>query len=128
MTRENVIRHVIGYKPEFVKDSDVVFEIINQTRLNINYLGMERVFEVFLSEWNPIEIDEDIDEDVAYCFTTKDLMHLFSHFREINVCNDCLGSGYVEVIKECYKPASECCGGCTEKELCECNDLIFPVL
>jgi len=128
MTRENVIRHVVGYKPDFVKDSDVSFEIINHSRLKINWNGMERTFEVFLSEWNPIDLDDEFDEDVAYCFTTKDLMQLFSHFREINVCNDCLGTGYYEQRKECFKSASECCGGCYENVLCDCVDSIFPVL
>lgn len=128
MTREKVIRHVIGYTPEFVKESDVVFEIINQTRLKINWNGMERVFEVFLSEWNPIDLDDDVDEDVAYCFTTRDLMQLFSNFREINVCNDCLGTGYYEEREECYKSASECCGGCYVQISCDCKDLIFTVL
>jgi hypothetical protein len=128
MTREKIIRHVIGYKPEFVKDSEVSFEVINQSRIKINWNGMERTFEVFLSEWNPIDLDDEFDEDVAYCFTTEDLMHLFSHFREVNVCNDCLGTGYYEQREECYKPSSECCGGCYQKVLCDCRDLIFPVL
>jgi hypothetical protein len=128
MTREKVIRHVIGYKPEFVKDSEVSFEVINQSRIKINWNGMERTFEVFLSEWNPIDLDDEFDEDVAYCFTTRHLMTLFSNFREVNVCNDCLGTGYYEEREECYKPSSECCGACYQKVLCDCRDLIFPVL
>ena len=37
-----------------------------------------------------------------------------------DVCEDCNGTGLVEVI-QCGKPASECCGGCTVEVECGCK-------
>jgi RecJ-like exonuclease len=34
-------------------------------------------------------------------------------------CRQCEGSGVVELIKDCIRPVSMCCGGCTEEAECE---------
>jgi RecJ-like exonuclease len=38
------------------------------------------------------------------------------------ICPECKGSGAIEIIGSCNKPASECCGGCVKEETCDaCN-------
>jgi hypothetical protein len=37
-------------------------------------------------------------------------------------CRECQGQGYDDVFVGCMKPASMCCGGCTERVRCgECE-------
>lgn len=37
-------------------------------------------------------------------------------------CEECGGNGEYEEMKYCFKPMSECCGGCTTTTKCEkCN-------
>ena len=37
-------------------------------------------------------------------------------------CKQCEGKGRIEVDKECFQPAWNCCGGCTEVIECpECD-------
>ncbi len=37
-------------------------------------------------------------------------------------CDECYGTGYVDVGPDCWKPASECCGGCYKTIECDvCN-------
>ena len=37
-------------------------------------------------------------------------------------CPKCDGTGFVYIFIDCGRPASECCGGCTEKTECiHCN-------
>ena len=47
-------------------------------------------------------------------------------------CQECEGSGSVTGYEECGKPASECCGGCTEEHSCPtCNgvgEILFDKL
>lgn len=35
------------------------------------------------------------------------------------ICPECKGSGVIEIIGACNKPASECCGGCVKEEDCD---------
>ena len=40
----------------------------------------------------------------------------------MRTCEECDGDGYVEIGPSCWKPASECCGGCYEEVECkQCN-------
>lgn len=34
-------------------------------------------------------------------------------------CEECRGSGEVEILQYCLKPMSDCCGGCYETRECE---------
>ena len=52
--------------------------------------------------------------------TIEDLTQ-FSSFEEGNVCIFCNGDGYIESDQICDKPASMCCGGCTQTFACECE-------
>ena len=37
-------------------------------------------------------------------------------------CDECSGNGEYDVMQYCYKPMSDCCGGCYETVECEnCN-------
>ena len=37
-------------------------------------------------------------------------------------CDNCNGEGEYEEMQYCFKPMSECCGGCTKTVVCEkCN-------
>jgi len=38
--------------------------------------------------------------------------------QEQVICSECYGEGKVEVGPQCFKPASECCGGCYETHTC----------
>ena len=51
-------------------------------------------------------------------------LDLFTDFRNKNICQECMGEGYVDVLT-CFKPASECCGGCYKPEKCDC-ELPYP--
>lgn len=128
MTKKKIIMYTIGYEPEIYKFDDVVFEVLDESSIRINYLGMERDFEVFMQEWFPTEWKDDEEEQLYIPFTTEELMNMFESFKNVNICNDCSGNGYYEELEECYKPASECCGGCYKKDLCDCTDLIFPIV
>jgi len=42
-------------------------------------------------------------------------------YEEIE-CADCSGQGEYDQMQYCFKPMSECCGGCTITVVCEeCN-------
>jgi hypothetical protein len=128
MTREKVIEYTIGYKPEVFHYDEVVFESLNDdVSIRINYLGMERDFYVFMKEWFPLDWKDDEEEDTYEPFTTRQLMQMFEQFDEINICTECYGEGFYEVFQGCSRPASDCCGGCTRKEVCNCleSDKLF---
>jgi|3_EtaG_2_1085321.scaffolds.fasta_scaffold386544_2 DnaJ-class molecular chaperone len=37
-------------------------------------------------------------------------------------CDECWGEGTIDVGPICFRPMSECCGGCFEEETCpKCN-------
>lgn len=36
-----------------------------------------------------------------------------------NQCEECEGTGEVEILQYCLKPISDCCGGCYETMKCE---------
>jgi hypothetical protein len=38
--------------------------------------------------------------------------------QEHVICTECYGEGVVEVGPHCYRPASECCGGCYQTQTC----------
>jgi len=41
-------------------------------------------------------------------------------------CEGCWGEGTIDVGPFCFKPMSECCGGCFEEETClDCNGTGF---
>jgi len=130
MTQEKIIQYVIGYKPEVYHFDEVVFEVLpDDVSVRVNYLGMERDFYVFMKEWFPVEWKDEEEEDAYIPFTTKDLMNFFETFRDINICIECDGKGYYEVFQECTRPASECCGGCSRTEECNCldSDKLFQI-
>ena len=130
MTREKVIEYTIGYKPEVYHFDELVFEALSDdVSIRINYLGMERDFYVFMKEWFPVEWKDDEEIDTYEPFTTKDLMSFFDSFQEINICIECEGKGQYEVFQECGKSASECCGGCSRIEKCDCveSDKLFQI-
>lgn len=33
-------------------------------------------------------------------------------------CDECEGEGFIETMKICNRPPSDCCGGCTESHPC----------
>lgn len=130
MTQEKIIQYVIGYKPEVYHFDEVVFEVLpDDVSIRINYLGMERDFYVFMKEWFPVEWKDDEEEDSYEPFTTKHLMNFFFSFDEVNICVECEGKKYYEVLQECSKPLSECCGGCSRTVQCNCleSDKLFPL-
>lgn len=129
MTIEKIVQYTIGYKPTLVKKNEVFFEPLpDDTSIRINYLGMERDFEVEFGEWFPIEWKDEEEEDTYEPFTTKDLMLFFQSFVDINICIECEGKGYYIVYQECTKPASDCCGACERVVQCDCSKhtKLFP--
>ncbi len=123
MEKEKLMSYVLGYKPDYIDESEVVFTFLNQSELQINWRGISRKFCVYGTEWCPIE-QEDDGFDNGYCFETEDLME-FSNFEEENTCIHCNGKGTQETLY-CTKPASECCGSCYETEECDC-ELFYPL-
>jgi len=42
--------------------------------------------------------------------------------NEERECDECEGEGTIDYGPICYRPISECCGGCFEERVCpECN-------
>ena len=42
--------------------------------------------------------------------------------NEDETCENCWGEGTIDVGPICFKPMSECCGGCFEEDVCpHCN-------
>ena len=129
MTIEKIIEYTIGYKPELVKKEEVFFEVLpDDVSVRINYLGMERDFEVQFGEWFPVEWKDEEEEDTYVPFTTEFLMQSFQSFADINICIECDGEGYYDVLQMCYKSASDCCGGCSRTVQCDCSKhtKLFP--
>lgn len=129
MTIEKIVQYTIGYKPTLVKKNEVFFEPLPDDKsIRINYLGMERDFEVEFGEWFPIEWKDEEEEDTYEPFTTKDLMLFFPSFVDVNICIECEGKGHYEVFQMCGKPASDCCGGCSRVVQCDCSKYtkLFP--
>lgn len=124
MTEEKIVEYVIGYKPEIFKKDEVLFEIIDESSIRINYCGMIRDFFVEFEEWFPIEWKDDYEESFYIPFSTQDLMRFFKSFADINECTECEGNGYVEsdISHRCTTRMSDCCGGCTAKIECECDN------
>lgn len=129
MTIEKIVQYTIGYKPTLVKKNEVFFEPLPDDKsIRINYLGMERDFEVEFGEWFPIEWKDEEEEDTYEPFTTKDLMLFFPSFVDVNICIECEGKGHYMVYQECTKPASDCCGACERVVQCDCSKhtKLFP--
>lgn len=124
MEKEKLMSYVLGYKPDYIDESEVVFTFLNQSELQINWRGISRKFCVYGTEWCPIEQEDDEWFDNGYCFETEDLMK-FTNFEEENTCVHCNGKGVQETLY-CTKPASECCMSCYETEECEC-ELFYPL-
>ena len=124
MEKEKLMSYVLGYKPDYVDESEVVFTFLNQSELQINWRGISRKFCVYGTEWCPIEQEDDEWFDDGYCFETEDLME-FENFAEENTCVHCNGKGTQERLY-CNKSTSECCGSCYETEECEC-ELFYPL-
>ena len=124
MEKEKLMSYVLGYKPDYIDESEVVFTFLNQSELQINWRGISRKFCVYGTEWCPIEQEDDEWFDNGYCFETEDLMQ-FTNFEEENTCVHCNGKGVQETLY-CTKPASECCMSCYETEECEC-ELFYPL-
>ena len=127
MEKEKLMSYVLGYRPDYIDESEVVFTFLNQSELQINWRGISRKFCVYGTEWCPIEQEDDEWFDNGYCFETSDLME-FTSFKEENACTSCDGKGYYEddVTHLCTKRMSDCCGGCTAKVECEC-ELFYPL-
>ena len=127
MEKEKLMSYVLGYKPDYIDESEVVFTFLNQSELQINWRGISRKFCVYGTEWCPIEQEDDEWFDNGYCFETSDLME-FENFKEENTCVHCNGKGYYEddATHLCTKRMSDCCGGCTRKVECEC-ELFYPL-
>ena len=129
MTIEKIVQYTIGYKPTLVKKNEVFFEPLPDDKsIRINYLGMERDFEVEFGEWFPIEWKDEEEEDAYEPFTTKDLMLFFPSFVDVNICIECDGKGHYMVYQECTKSASDCCGSCSREVQCDCSKYtkLFP--
>ena len=124
MEKEKLMSYVLGYKPDYIDESEVVFTFLNQSELQINWRGISRKFCVYGTEWCPIEQEDDEWFDNGYCFETSDLMQ-FTNFEEENTCVHCNGKGTQQRLY-CTKPASECCMSCYETEECEC-ELFYPL-
>lgn len=124
MEKEKLMSYVLGYKPDYIDESEVVFTLLNQSELQINWRGISRKFCVYGTEWCPIEQEDDEWFDDGYCFETEDLME-FENFAEENTCIHCNGKGTQERLY-CTKSASECCMSCYETEECEC-ELFYPL-
>ena len=124
MEKEKLMSYVLGYRPDYIDESEVVFTFLSQSELQINWRGISRKFCVYGTEWCPIEQEDDEWFDDGYCFETEDLM-AFENFAEENVCIHCNGKGTQERLY-CTKPASECCMSCYETEECEC-ELFYPL-
>lgn len=124
MEKEKLMSYVLGYKPDYIDESEVVFTFLSQAELQINWRGISRKFCVYGTEWCPIEQEDDEWFDDGYCFETEDLME-FENFSKENVCIHCNGKGVQEVLY-CTKPASDCCGSCQEYEKCDC-ELFYPL-
>ena len=124
MEKEKLMSYVLGYKPDYIDESEVVFTFLNQSELQINWRGISRKFCVYGTEWCPIEQEDDEWFDNGYCFETEDLMQ-FTNFEEENTCVHCNGKGVQETLY-CTKPASECCMSCYETEECDC-ELFYPI-
>ena len=124
MEKEKLMSYVLGYRPDYIDESEVVFTFLNQSELQINWRGISRKFCVYGTEWCPIEQEDDEWFDNGYCFETSDLMQ-FENFEEENTCVHCNGKGTQQRLY-CTKPASECCMSCYETEECEC-ELFYPL-
>ena len=124
MEKEKLMSYVLVYKPDYIDESEVVFTLLNQSELQINWRGISRKFCVYGTEWCPIEQEDDEWFDNGYCFETSDLMQ-FTNFEEENTCVHCNGKGTQQRLY-CTKSASECCGSCYETEECEC-ELFYPL-
>jgi len=112
-------------------------EKIYRTVFNRNYDGQIIDFE-YIDKERVLIIDSFNDDQVElYCyedsFTTEDgdvicsikEMMNFNKFNELNTCFECNGKGHIDVRMECDKPASMCCGACTETIKCECL-ILYP--
>ena len=127
MEKEKLMSYVLGYKPDYIDESEVVFTFLNQSELQINWRGISRKFCVYGTEWCPIEQEDDEWFDDGYCFETEDLME-FENFAEENVCIHCNGDGYVynDTSGQCTTRMSDCCGGCGNNVECDC-ELFYPL-
>lgn len=124
MEKEKLMSYVLGYRPDYIDESEVVFTFLNQSELQINWRGISRKFCVYGTEWCPIEQEDDEWFDNGYCFETEDLMQ-FENFVEENTCIHCNGKGTQQRLY-CTKSASECCMSCYETEECDC-ELFYPL-
>lgn len=64
-------------------------------------------------EYQEVE-SEDVLENI-----TDELDRNDTQYTVFKICKECEGEGEYEVMKYCFKPMSECCGGCTETVECE---------
>ena len=115
MKREQIYRAVFNQNFNGAGlDESISFEFISNENLimNDNYNGIKAMLEMV--------------DGIAYSVNDEEIctvldLELFTDFSESNVCVYCFGEGFTEERKECWKQASDCCGGCTEYVECECK-------
>lgn len=117
---DSLFKKVFGYLPEHFNPKEITFSgNDNSGLLKISY--EENSEELLVTENN--ELLNENDEFVIYF---SDL-YIFPTFEEFNTCPSCNGEGYTEEFIGCSRPASDCCGGCTAKVECDCEDKPFKI-
>ena len=116
---EKILSFVLGYEPRRIEPCEVYFHFINDEEIGIEWRGIRRDFMVY----DGVVYDSENDTSL---FDIIDL-NQFEDFRRKNTCPDCDGEGFVEVQAVCHKPASDCCGGCTEMVDCECENIMYSI-
>ena len=116
---EKILAFVLGYEPRRIETSEVYFHFMSNEEIGIEWRGCRRDFSVY----DGVVYDPIDDGDL---FDLIDL-NQFEDFRKKNTCPDCDGDGWREVEAYCSKSASDCCGGCTEMEECECDNIPYKI-
>lgn len=72
--------------------------------------------------------DREVTEEFVKITSKKNLnysnvlMNFIKEYNEQHTCTTCDNEGTIQVLENCGKPASDCCGGCFAKKDCpDCN-------
>jgi hypothetical protein len=121
MKTSNLFLKIFGYYPEDLYQLDVHFEGKGDTMI-VSYFGSARTLYV--------DENQVTNQEGEFLFFTEDL-EKFQNFVDFNECKECNGNGEyykeVDTSSYCRKYIGDCCGGCSETILvdCECEDVPF---
>lgn len=115
MKAQKIFKMIFGFYPNG-EEQEVTYNLVSSDILNVECRGMER----------ELQFDEEniYDEEGEFMFLIYDLEWL-GDFKKFNECPDCFDTKLIEVDKECFTPASYCCGSCIEKIECSCLNKPF---